>query len=91
MVRDPHSATSFPQDPLPRHALELKKRQEGVPPPPWVQTPRLPPPPPPLSSHLKKFLISALGAPVLCVSQGRVQGVSQLFILNACLYGNGPS
>ena len=42
-----------------------------------------PPPgpnPPPLPSHLKKI---SFGAFVLCVPQGHVQGVSQLFTLNS--------
>ena len=53
--------------------IRTKKSKECPPPPPRSN----PPPPPPLPGHLFS------GANVLCVPQGHVQGVSELFTLNS--------
>ena len=62
---------------LSRGALEQVNCKEEPP----VQT--LHPLPPPLLSDLKRVFFGAFGAHVLCVPQGHVQGVSQLFTLSS--------
>ena len=62
-----------------RHALEQKNIRRRYPPPAGPPPPRSNLPPP-LPSYLKKIFF---GANVLCVPQGHVQGVSELFTLSS--------
>ena len=73
----PPPVSSFSSDVQAR--IRTTKDVRSSPPPPLAGPTR---PPPALPTHLKKNLFGAFNANVLCVPQGHVQGVSQLFTWN---------
>ena len=72
--RGGHVSLGNPPPPAPRHALGQKKCKEEVTPPPHPPTP--PPPSPSRSPGLRRQC-------TVCIRQGHVQSVSQLFTLNS--------